>query len=349
MYFSPEVQNKKEYGQGYYADKLHQFNQGYKHPYHTAANPLVYSHLSYMKHLFEAVGPEQVSPHYESLARSRRGVIFMFAYVGTFCSIARLGGWSHNEWIRGMIFTHEFLIAYFVSHMEIRHFTFMMGPKFTIFYNVYSRYETQQLCEQWADVVEEQQHAHLVHTKEQMEYIRINKEYEFVKKRALVNFLINSRINLENHMYNRATNMLQSIQRYEQSNLRNIVNSIGEQAFAKVQESISNAASSAEIQEAAFQSALQGIRSGRMTYENDPLLPILRSEIESRTQAYQGLSAQEESKLLSLNADQKRIIADGDRKAKQEFLQQVPSINNPGIKTHQKYKSFASQVHASAH
>jgi hypothetical protein len=30
---------------------------------------------------------------------------------------------------------------------------------------------------------------HLIHTKEQLEYVRLNKEYDFVKKRALVNFL----------------------------------------------------------------------------------------------------------------------------------------------------------------
>ena len=42
---------------------------------------------------------------------------------------------------------------------------------------------------QWADVVEEKQMIHLIHTKEQLEYVRLNKEYDFVKKRALVNFL----------------------------------------------------------------------------------------------------------------------------------------------------------------
>ena len=68
-----------------------------------------------MKTLFEAVGPEQVSPHYESLSRSRRGLLFIFAYIGTINTISRFGGWSHNEWIRGMIFHHEFLIAFYLE------------------------------------------------------------------------------------------------------------------------------------------------------------------------------------------------------------------------------------------
>jgi len=174
---------------------------GYKHPYHTDANPIFFTHYGYMKMLFEAVGPEQVSPHYESLSRSRRGLIFMFLYVGSITSLSRMGGWSHNEWIRGMLFHHEFLIAWYVGFLEIRHFSFMFGPKFTNFYNVYTRYETMQLCNQWADVCEEQQMQHLVETKEQIEYVRINREYDFVKKRALVNFLSNSREGLEQHFH----------------------------------------------------------------------------------------------------------------------------------------------------
>ena len=60
------------------------------HPYHSDKYPVVFSHFHYMKTLFEAVGPEQVSPHYESLSRSRRGLLFIFFYIGTINSIARL-------------------------------------------------------------------------------------------------------------------------------------------------------------------------------------------------------------------------------------------------------------------
>lgn len=75
---------------------------------------------------------------------------------------------------------------------------------------------------------------HLTHTKEQIEYVRLNREYEFVKKRALVNFLTNSRAELEGHFHNRAHNMLNSIERYEQSNLKNLLNGISKGALEKV-------------------------------------------------------------------------------------------------------------------
>jgi hypothetical protein len=205
-----------------------------------------------MRTLFEAVGPEQVSPHYESLSRSRRGLIFLFAYIGSITTISRLGGWSHNEWLRGMIWHHEFLLAWYIGYIETRHFTFLLGPKFSIFYNVYSRYETQQMCNQWADVAEEIQMRHLTHTKEQMEYIRINDEYDFVKKRALVNFLESSRTDLENHMHGRANGMLNLVAMYEGINLKNFVSEIGTASMEKVNAAIADPAQNGEIMERAF-------------------------------------------------------------------------------------------------
>lgn len=95
------------------------------------------SNMYYLKSLFSAVGPEQVSPHYETLSRSRRGVILSFLYISGINTVARFGGWDNNDWLRGMIFHHEYLIAYYVGIYEVRHFTFVIGPKFTVFYNVY--------------------------------------------------------------------------------------------------------------------------------------------------------------------------------------------------------------------
>lgn len=51
-----------------------------------------------------------------------------------------------------------------------------------------------------------------------------------------------------------------------------------------------------------------------MKYENDPLLPLLQSEVEKRINHFKGLTPEEESKLLSLTQEQKRLIADQDRK-----------------------------------
>ena len=58
-----------------------------------------------------------------------------------------------------------------------------------------------------------------------------------------------------------------------------------------------------------------------MTYKNDPLMPILSSEINERCQGYKSLTTAEEGDLLSLKADQKKIIADADKRDKLAYIQ----------------------------
>ena len=185
---------------------------------------------------------------------------------------------------------------------------------------------------------------HLVPTKEQIEYKRINNEYDFVKKRALVNFLSNSRNDLERHFHGRAQNMLTSIERFESNNLKTLMNSISSSAIAKVNEALANPAQRERILQASFESALIGIRTGKMEYVNDPILPILTEEINKRTSEFKNLTPAEESKLLSLTADQKRIIADMDKKAKTDYLHAIPSINNPGVKMNPKFKAYTQSI-----
>jgi hypothetical protein len=164
----PAPENKKEYGDAYYNEsRMANMKVGYVHPYHTDGAPLYMSNMYYLKNLFQAVGPEQVSPHYESLSRSRRGLIFTALYFGSITTISRMGGWEHNDWMRAMIWHHEYLITYFVGYTEMKHFTWIPGgPKFSAFYNTYSAYEYAQLSNQWADSVEMAQNQHLKHTKE---------------------------------------------------------------------------------------------------------------------------------------------------------------------------------------
>jgi hypothetical protein len=282
--------------------------------------------------LFKAVGPEQVSPHYETLSRSRRGLIFFGAYIASINTIARFGGWEHNDWLRAMIWHHEFLFAYYLGYIEVRHFTYFIGPKFSVFYNVYSQYEYVQLSNMWADTVEMSQNTHLRHTKEQLEYARIDKEYEFVKKRALINFLTNSKMDAEAHFHARAVSMLNQIQNFENANLKANMKEIAVGSVEKVFAEIETPAKRADIKRASFLSALDGIRTGTMTYSQDLILPMIQEEMEARLAKFNGLSAAEEGKLLSLSTVQKGIVAENDKKMKNEFLAAAPQISHGTVK-----------------
>ena len=81
-----------------------------------------------------------------------------------------------------------------------------------------------------------------------------------------------------------------------------------------------------------------------MSYKGDPLMPILTGEIESRVNAYKALNAQEETELLALTADQKKLIVEQDKRDRLAFLHQQPNINNPGVKTNQKYLNYVESL-----
>lgn len=220
-----------------------------------------------------------------------------------------------------MIWHHEFLIAYYIGYLEIRHFTYFIGPKFTVFYNTYSNYEYQQMSNQWADSVEMQQNQHLRHTKEQLEYNRIDSEYESVKKRALINFLTNSKLDAEANFHHRTVALLNSIQTYEQANLKAQMREIAVGSLDTVFEMVNHPEHSAGIKRSAFLSALDGIRTGQMTYEGDAILPAIEAEMNQRLTKFRGLSKEEETKLFSLTDVQRKTLAENDKRLKNEFLQ----------------------------
>lgn len=67
----------------------------------------------------------------------------------------------------------------------------------------------------------------------------------------------------------------------------------------------------------------------------------------SRLAKFDGMSKAEEAKLLSLSDAQKRIVAENDRKMKNEFLTAAPVITHGGVKMHDKYKSFVAMAQKS--
>lgn len=138
------------------------------------------------------------------------------------------------------------------------------------------------------------QNKHLRHTKEQLEYNRIDSEYEFVKKRALINFLTNSKLDAEANFHKRTIALLNSIQTMEESNLKAQMREIAEGSLNKVIAMANDPEHSAGIKRASFESALDGIRTGQMTYNQDAILPAMEAEMQTRLARFQGLTKEEE-------------------------------------------------------
>lgn len=126
--------------------------------------------------------------------------------------------------------------------------------------------------------------------------------------------------------------MLDQIELYEQANLKNQLKDIAVGSVDKVFGLLNDPAHAATIQRSAFEAALDGIRTGVMTYKGDAVLPLIEAEMNEKLERFNGLSAAEESALLSLTPQQRQLVADNDRKLKNEFLGAAPAITHGGLK-----------------
>jgi len=138
--------------------------------------------------------------------------------------------------------------------------------------------------------------------KEQYDYLKLHREYLGMKSNLLDNHLSSSRVQLKKHTYERALSILRTTDMYENSNLSNYMNEELLKAVTNMKAALTGA-ESANIKKQAFDSALIGIKKGSMTYENDPLMPILLKEIEAMETAAKALTDDQITKIVQLDAD----------------------------------------------
>ena len=124
---------------------------------------------------------------------------------------------------------------------------------------------------------------------------------------------------------------------------------IAEGSVDKVIAMVENPEYAEGIKRQSFLSALDGIRTGTMTYKDDSILPAIESEMQSRLAKFQGLSKEEEVAILGLTDDQRKMLADQDRKLKNEFLQSAPAFTHGGVKLHDQYQAYLKMVHDATH
>jgi len=158
--------------------------------------------------------------------------------------------------------------------------------------------------------------------------------------------LINSKLNAEASFHNRAVAMLNQVQNFEQSNLKNEMRQVAIGALDSVLSKVDHPEHAAKIKRASFLAALDGIRTGAMTYNGDAVLPMIEKEMTDRLTRFKGMSKEEEGKLLSLSAEQRKIVAENDRKMKNEFLAAAPAVSHGTLKMTDAYKSYMQMVHS---
>ena len=87
--------------------------------------------------------------------------------------------------------------------------------------------------------------------------------------------------------------MLKLISKLEDSNISDKIKEISEESLKTVLKKLEDPQEKAKIQRQVFNSALIGLRSGKMEYKDDPILPLLIEEIRSRTNSLKKLTKDE--------------------------------------------------------
>lgn len=144
----------------------------------------------------------------------------------------------------------------------------------------------------------------------------------------------------------------------EQANQRYLVNNIVNEALAEVDRTLSENLEA--LQDPMFESALIGLKQRKMTYEKDPLLPMIRDRIQSKISKLNNMTEEEyvlaycrRDKLVQLSNDQLEMLRTLDRQLRDEFLRKIPKLDQ-SIKQypHVKHtldnwgKDFQEKAHA---
>lgn len=217
-------------------------------------------------------------------------------------------------------------------------------PRLTWFYDAFVNHEYKQMMLNWQDTVEEMTRKFLANSKEQLDYYLLHKEYSFIKKRALSAFLENEKKNLEKHFYDRTADMLKNIENMENNNVKNTIRRVTEESLQTVLRRLNNPEERKNLHKSTFNSALQGLRMGKMTYEGDVVLPMLLDEIKSRLDPLTKLTKEEESSMFQLTPEQKRSLIDSDNRAKIQYLAQAPDVASAAVKNADAYKNIVSRM-----
>lgn len=86
----------------------------------------------------------------------------------------------------------------------------------------------------------------------------------------------------EANFYNRTVAMLNSVKSFENVNLKTNLQNIAHGSVDKVLGQIEQPEHAESIKRASFESALDGIRNGRMTYKGDLVFPMIQEEMSTR-------------------------------------------------------------------
>ena len=307
----------------------------YKHPYCTKEHPLWLHSDDIVRDVMKVVGPEQVSPHFQSIEEF--GKWFNYFFIGLMFTVSMR---SHQNHAFGYCFLNMMFgleVWLYTLGLYFLRATVMITPN--PWKQMWEKYNMDSMMASMYEVEENLALERIKGPKEQYDYLKLHREYLGMKANLLDNHLESSRVQLKKHTYERALAILRTTDMYENSNLSGYMNEELVTAVANMKAALTGKESQA-IKDGAFASALTGIKKGSMTYENDPLLPILLKEIEAMETKAKGMTDAQITKIMELNKEQKQMLMTNDASLENKFLHSAPPLKHPRVLQSPGMKEF---------
>lgn len=268
-------------------DRKQQEKPVFSHPHDPKERRLNIDGFDLFTSLRETVGPEQVSPHYESFSMSRQVAItfwlgfFALSYMAKVTEIGYAARSLYTSWLL------YFGVGYFF--WEGRKFIglpFQNDWYLRILENelrIFEANAAENMTNNSRQCVEE--------ALEQLEFTDLHKNFPWVKKEAVALFVEGEKGKLKQHIKERAVALLKAAESMEVSNRKNLMSKILQESLDRLDKAQKNP--SKEILDSTFKAGLEAIKTDKMTYSNDMLLKHLIEGVREQSKKFNALTEKE--------------------------------------------------------
>jgi hypothetical protein len=256
----------------------------YVHPTDHSERRVVFYYTHTLGGINDMIGPEQVSAHYESYWISRR---YSLTGLFLFTSCALLQRVTDLNWVlRSYAASISLYFTLMILFYEVPKYMFL--PMLTTFYNFTMVNELKMMQNAIPERVQALVDKNMKEALGQFDFLILHRKFAAVKAESLRNFLVNQELELKQGIKERAADLLKMAEDFEASNQKQLVGKV----VAALREDIDKLlqAPPKEVVDAAFDSALVGVKEGRMTYQGDRALDFILQRIRTEAEKFKGLS-----------------------------------------------------------
>ena len=290
-----------------------------------------------IKTVYEFLGPEQVSPHYENFGMSRK-VFLTFVGVSTLASFLRIPG-DINYALDTVAGPFMFFFGLFYIFMEGRKSTLL--PLLNRFYSNAHFNEQLSIMSNYQEDMYAKFRAREAFAREQLEYFDLHKEFKAIKNEAVHKLLVAEETYMKQHLKDRTLTLLESAKQMELQNKKKVTTEVLSNIKRQMREL--KQSPSQEIKDDSFARALEGIRNGKIDYGQDLVLQNLLNLTRGEIAKINGLSEAEKDKMLCLTETQLQSLKSADDLAQKEFLKKKPVGLEGAFKEHEGFARTMAQ------